>query len=251
MQIFRLLTLISLTGLFLSVDLPPAFSQVCPSVDAVKKTVAKVFKRELDVEKISPSVVPGLCQAVVKHKGQSRMIYTDTKGEFLIAGQVFTADGLNLTAEAVKELNRFTLAELAKLNDLSAFTVGSKGKTVYFVTDPQCPYCKKGEEELSKLAQDGEITAKFILYPLNFHKGSKEESISIICDKKGLEGLKNNYKSHNQCAEGKKKVEDAINLLKSKGITGTPTYIFTDGLPHAGLLKADALRNILSKVRTQ
>ena len=248
MHFSRFFTLIVLVG-FLLMGASTSFSQVCPTKDTAEKAMAKAFKQELQVEKVATSVIPGLCQAVIKFRGQSRVVYMDTKGEFIIAGQIFSAsEGVNITAETVKELNRFSRAELAKLDDLVAFTVGKKGKTFFFVTDPQCPYCKKGEEVITKMVASGAITAKFLLYPLAFHKGSKEEAISIICDNKGLEGLKTNYKSQNQCAEGKKKVEDTVKFLQSKGVLGTPTYIFTDGLPHSGFLKEDQLRKVLGKV---
>jgi len=195
---------------------------------------------------VKPSEVPGLCDVYLKFKGNNRMAYTDSKGEYLIAGQIFrTSDKENLTKAALDELNRFEPEDLKRLDELVAFSAGKGKKVVYIVTDPQCPYCKKAEKIMDEMIEKGEITVKYLLFPLPFHKGAKEECISIICDDKGLDGFRSGYKSENQCEAGKKKVEETVKFLRSKGINGTPTYIFTNGRFHSGVLQRDALEKRL------
>ncbi|MGB9712498.1 MAG: DsbC family protein [Dissulfurimicrobium sp.] len=235
--------------IFLSITagLTDLFAEVgCPQQEAVQKAVSEIFKKtNIKVVKISPSQVPGLCEVQLKLNEQKGIIYTDSKGEFLVAGQLYrTSDGTNITQQAAMELNRFSAAEMERLSSLTAFKIG-KGKVVYLVTDPQCPYCKKAEETIVPMAQAGQLELRVLLFPLPFHQGAKEESISIICDNKGIEGLKSRYRSENQCEAGKKKVEDTIAFLSKKGITGTPTYIFQDGLFHSGVLSADELKKHL------
>ncbi len=218
----------------------------CPTKEAVKKGAKTAFRRDVDVVEIVPAQISGLCQAQVKLQGQNRIIYTDQSGKFLIAGQIFDAStGANLTRQALAEMNRLTKDELKKLESLTAFKMGSGKKIVYFVTDPMCPYCKKAEQILEPLAKMGKIEVRFLLFPLKFHKGAEEQCISIICDKKGLEGLRSQYKSDNQCPAGKQKVEDTIRMLRTKGISGTPTYIFEDGLYHSGVLQENVLKQRL------
>jgi len=83
------------------------------------------------------------------------------------------------------------------------------------------------------------------MFPLPMHKGAREQCVAVVCDKKGFDDLENGYKSDNQCADGAKLVDNTIALLSSKGITGTPTYIFTDGRFQSGVLEPDALRQRL------
>jgi len=83
------------------------------------------------------------------------------------------------------------------------------------------------------------------MFPLPMHKGAREQCVAVVCDKKGFEDLENGYKSDNQCAEGAKLVDETIALLSGKGITGTPTYLFSDGRFQSGVLEADALRQRL------
>jgi thiol:disulfide interchange protein DsbC len=219
----------------------------CPSPEYIQQKIQNTFKKDIDVVKIRPSSVPEICEIQVIFQNQNRILYTDPKGEFLITGSIFrSSDGTNITKEAIADLNRFSDSDLKLLEDLTAFTVGSKGKVVYFVTDPQCPYCRKAEEAITQMLQKGELQLKVLLFPLGFHKGAKEQCISVICDNKGLEGLHSGYKSENQCQEGKNKVENTLRFLQRKGITGVPTYIFTDGYFHSGVLTEQSMKKRLN-----
>ncbi len=232
------------------VSISDAAGKTCPSKDKIQKAIKDTFHRPITVVEIKPSPMPGLCQVQVQIQKQNRLIYSDAKGDFLVAGQLFsTKDARNLTRETMMEINRLSKEEVKKLDSLAAFTVGEKGKTIYFVTDPQCPYCKKAEAILEPLVQQGKLKVKYLLFPLKFHKGAKEESISIICDKKGLEGLKNRYRSENQCEDGKKKVDETVKFLMNKGITGTPTYIFPDGRYHSGVMDQKGLEKKLKEFK--
>jgi thiol:disulfide interchange protein DsbC len=95
------------------------------------------------------------------------------------------------------------------------------------------------------LAGKGEIQVKVLMFPLPMHKGAREQCIAVVCDKKGFDDLEGGYKSDNQCADGVKLVDGTIALLSSKGISGTPTYLFADGRFQSGVLEPDALRKRL------
>jgi len=83
------------------------------------------------------------------------------------------------------------------------------------------------------------------MFPLPMHKGAREQCVAVICDKKSFDDLENGYKSDNQCADGAKLVDETIALLSSKGMSGTPTYLFPDGRFQSGVLEPDALRQRL------
>ena len=83
------------------------------------------------------------------------------------------------------------------------------------------------------------------MFPLPMHKGAREQCVAVVCDKKGFDDLENGYKSDNQCADGAKLVDETITLLSGNGISGTPTYIFSDGRFQSGVLEPDALRQRL------
>ena len=83
------------------------------------------------------------------------------------------------------------------------------------------------------------------MFPLAMHKGAREQCVAVVCDKKSFEELENGYTSDNQCATGAKLVDDTVALLSAKGITGTPTYLFSDGRYQSGVLEGEALRQRL------
>lgn len=217
-------------------------SDKCPELKTAQGIITKTFHRNIRVTEVTPSRVDGLCRVEITFQKRKRVLYIDASGKFLIPGDVYrTSDGVNITREAMMEINRFTPAQIKTLDKLAAFTIGHEGPVLYFVTDPQCPYCKKAEKILESLAESGLFQAKVLLFPLKFHKGSKEECISIICDKKGLDGLNKRYRSENQCDNGKKLVEGTIKFLQGKGVTGTPTYIFSDGKFLSGVMQKEQL----------
>jgi len=220
----------------------------CPSAEKIAEGSKQLAPQGFEVIKIEPTPIAGICQAQVKVQGRNRLLYADGTGAYFIVGQIIEAQtGRNLTREADQALNRLTPEEMMRVDALTGFAIGKAeaAKVLYLVTDPQCPYCKKAEKVLEQMAEKGEVSVKFLLFPLDFHKGAKEQSIAVICDNKGLTGLHEGYNSENQCADGKKKVEDTVAFLSGKGISGTPTYIFADGSYHSGLMQENQLRATL------
>jgi len=227
-------------------DPAPAAAQ-CPANDKIQQGLRKIFPTTLmEVVKVEPAEIQGLCAAQVKFSNQSRLVYTDPRGEFILAGNLFEVkSGKNLTLETTQQINRLTPDELRQLEPLTAFSLGQEKKIIYFVTDPQCPYCKQVEPVLKKLAEKEGLLVRYLLLPLVSHKGAREQCISLLCDKKGFEGWEKGYKSENQCPEGTKKVEDTIAFLQKKGIQSTPTFIFSDGIYISGAIPEEALRTRL------
>ena len=113
-----------------------AFAQ-CPTADLVGKELQEVFKRPIEVKKVSPSAVKGLCEVQVSFQGRPNVLYTDATGAHFVTGHlVETASGKDLTEETLSALNSLSQEDLKKIDALVALTVGTKGKPVYFVTDP-------------------------------------------------------------------------------------------------------------------
>ncbi len=233
--------IVFLVWLFLFSFTFSAWAAKCPSAQEVKKGLEKLFPRasQLTVESVKPSKVPGFCEAVLHAQGPFRnIVYVDQKGRYAFIGQLLDLkEGQNLTRKRLIELSKLTKEQLKKLDSLVAFVEGKGPKTIYLITDPDCPFCKKLEKTLQELIKEGKVTVKVIMFPLErLHPKAKEKAISIICDKKGLAELLAGYTSSNQCEEGKKKVEEAQRFLGSLGVRGTPTMVLSDGRMLRGAL---------------
>jgi thiol:disulfide interchange protein DsbC len=225
-----------------------AFAQ-CPSKEKISTGLQKITQRNVNVLNAKQSVLSGICEIHASVEGRNVVAYTDPTGNYFLMGQIIDVAGeKNLTQAAMQELDRFTPEEMSQLDALVAFTAGSGDKTVYYVSDPGCPFCDKAEQVLKEMIDQNKLTVKVLLYPLlPMHKEAEPQSIAIICDNKGMEGLIQNYNSENQCDEGRKKVDGTIEFMKKKGIQGTPAYIFPDGTRQMGVMDAKALMQRLDQ----
>jgi thiol:disulfide interchange protein DsbC len=248
---FKRLVFVPLVFLVLGIGgamvLPFSVGAQCQSPEKMDLAIRKIFpKLQFELIRVSPSEVTGLCRVQIKIGAQMHLLYTDSRGDFIFTGNLFEVKtGKNLTQETAQLLNRFTPEEYRQLEPLTAFTLGQGKKVVYLVTDPQCPYCKEAEALLKKIIAKEDLSVRFLFFPLDSHKGAKEQCISILCDRKGIEGFDSGYQSNNQCAEGIKKVGNTIAFLQKKGIGSTPTLIFSDGIYISGLLPEEELRRRL------
>ncbi len=215
---------------------------LCPTIEEVSKAFEEVTKIQGDVLKVKKSPIPGICEVGLMVNGRKSILYIDSKSKYFLIGHVIDIkSGFDLTQQAMVDLNRLNPEEMRKLDSLTVFSIGHSGKTLYFVTDPKCPYCKEGEKTLKKLAAEGKVTVKFLFFPLSIHPGAEQSCISIICDHKNFKGLETEYTSKNQCREGIKRVKASMSFLTHMGIDSTPVYIFPDGRYHPGLLSEKRL----------
>lgn len=224
----------------------------CPPQPLIQERLERLTLSKAEIIAIRAFGPAGLCEVAVRHGSRMNLFYTDADGKYFFFGRLVDAEnGRNLTDESLASLNRFTDREMEELAALTAFSIGPDSAPVlYYVTDPQCPYCKRGEEDLKKIAALGRVHVRFLLMPLQSHKGSIEQCVSVICDKKGLEEFEGGYRSENQCEEGRMLVGSTIDFLKKKGISGTPAYIFGDGRVRSGLLNAADLERWLNPGQT-
>jgi thiol:disulfide interchange protein DsbC len=209
-------------------------SQNCPKRDSVQKSLDAI-QPGIKVETVKPSPVKGLCEVVVKLPNEEKgLFYIDPPGKHIITGSILEMKTLrNLTQEKLQDLNKKVLSkeQLSKLDKMVDFTYGNSKNVVYFITDPDCPHCKKAEDILNKLVKEGKLTVKVILLPIEaLHPDAKSKAISLICDNKGFKELMEGYKNSSLCEKGKEKINQNISfLLNELKVRGTPTFIFPDG----------------------
>lgn len=59
-----------------------------------------------------------------------------------------------------------------------AVKIGNGRKMVVEFSDPDCPFCRKADEYLSKR---GDVTVNLFLYPLPNHRDARKKSLQILC----------------------------------------------------------------------
>lgn len=176
-----------------------------------------------------------------------QLIYVDAKAQY-----VFTGDVIDLK-------NRSNLTQ-ARLNKLQAVkwdslpfgdalkTVKGKGERKLAVfSDPDCPYCRKLEEELAKVDN---ITVYTFLYPIEgLHPKAVQTSKQIWCapdrNKAWEEYTTKNVvpKNDGKCANP---VDATIALGSKLKVSGMPTIFFANGQRVPGMVPAAQLERLLA-----
>ncbi len=234
-----------LVGLFLWLA---GAAGACPTPQKVQQLLRNLTPGNLKILSVRPSAVKGLCEVTLQQGTRKGVTYIDESGRYLVAGRIIEiAKRRDLTGERISELNRVKLTpqQVQKLRQYVAFSAG-KGPEVFFIIDPDCPFCKKAERILWQLIQENKVRVNVVFFPLEqLHPRAKQKAIALICEKKGFEDLVAGYQGTKECREGKDKVEEGARFVKSLGIRGTPTYVFPSGLTHSGVLSREQLLKLL------
>lgn len=84
--------------------------------------------------------------------------YLDKKTGMVYVGEAYDKEGKILVFPKEKKI----------VEDAVAFSYGTGKKTLYLVTDPECPYCTKFEK--ASQGKLDEYTVHVVFFPLGFHK---------------------------------------------------------------------------------
>ena len=227
----------------------------CPGAESVEQALLKIWPRSrgrLRVEKVRPlKEWPDFCEAEVSFGGPFRsFVYLHRDGRFAFVGQMLDLKkGENITRKHMASLKVLNPIEILRLEGAVGYVWGeSGGKSVYFIMDPDCPFCKKILPVLEDLVRKKLIRVKVIYYPLEkIHPDSGKKAISLICNRKSPLVLLKEYKPGNMCEEGKKKIEYAKRVLRSLNITAVPVLIRPDGRMLKGQAPAARIKTFLLK----
>ena len=156
----------------------------------------------------------------------SQIFYFSPQG-YLFFGELYSKDGVNITAQRRSELMAAKVKDLP-LND--AIKIGSGKNTVIEFADPVCPFCRRAYEHLAKRK---DITLYVFLYPLaQIHPQAMAMSRYILCSPDpakalgeamsgGLDGK--NLGVPASCGKANVLTED-IEAGKKVGVMGTPAF---------------------------
>ncbi len=223
-------------------------SAKCPSKEQVKTAVKDLIPQDFNVESISQvRNISGLCEVVVKVGAQPLVFYMDSQAQYLVAGNLISLkEKKNLTRDRQQEFMKVSQDQLKELEKRVNFTLGEGKKYVYYITDPDCPFCKRSNPIVEEWAKKNGVQVKFILYPLPIHPEAFGKSVALVCDKKGYKEYEQGYTSQNQCEDGKKAVQSNLEFLQKLGIGGTPTFIGMNGKMHSGVPTEEDLNRLIN-----
>ncbi|MNC86356.1 putative thiol:disulfide interchange protein DsbC precursor [compost metagenome] len=147
----------------------------------------------------------------------------------------------NVTQARNSEL---TAQALSKSSDNAIKRVRGNGKRViYTFEDPNCGYCKKQQQELTKLS---DITIYTFLWPI-LSPDSIEKSKAIWCSRdraKAWEDLMLRGVSPQNEARCDTPIEKNMEMARRFGAQGTPAIYLADGRMIGGFVAAERIEEI-------
>jgi len=200
-----------------------------PSTDSAVATVSGKFKQmypNTTFSDIRPSDIPGMYEVDMG----TNIAYTDTTGRYFIFGHLFDmqkqVDITSARESEVKESRRVQFP-IQYLGNAIKTVHGDGSRVLAVFSDPNCPYCKKLEAELSHVDN---VTIYTFLYPV-LGEDSKTLAIATWCSKDQSntweDWMIGKVRPHlTSCTTP---LNDNLVLGSNLGVTGTPTLITDDG----------------------
>jgi len=197
--------------------------------------------RDLSIKSIHRTPMSGLYEVII---GQN-IFYVDRTGKYLVNGHLFdTSKKSDLTAARLQELNRIDWSVLPL--DKAIVSGDANGLEMAVFTDPDCPYCRKLEENLKGVK--GIKIYTFLMPLTQLHPDAARKSEAIWCAKDRHAALGQVMLEGKPITGGgcKTPINDIAMLAASLNINGTPTIISRDGRKVSGALSAEKLKAWLS-----
>lgn len=190
--------------------------------------------------------MPGMIELIV---GGKQIFYTNIDGSRLLIGHIFDPkNNMDLTQQKLDKLNKVDWS-LLPLKDAITIKKGKGEREFAVFTDPDCPYCKKLEEEIKLLDN---ITVHIFAYPLAMHPQAKEVAQKIMCAKDKakawLDYMSSGIQAQNdgKCAASQS-IDRNLTLGEKMGVNGTPALIARNGKVKPGFMPAASLESWLNE----
>ncbi len=212
---------------------------------AIRKTLVERIPQLEKIDEIRQTPMKGLYEVRVG----TDVFYTDTKGNFLIQGELIdTQARRNLTEDRIKQLTAVDFNALPLQDAFVTVRGNGKRKLVVFA-DPNCGYCKRFERDLLNVDN---ITIHTFLYPI-LSPDSAEKSRNIWCAKDRL-AIWNDWmlrdKTPPPASCDTAALQRNLAFGKKHKITGTPTLLFTNGARIPGAIGSAEIEKRLTEIET-
>ena len=232
------------TYLFIAL-LIPAMAQA--DENSIKAEFQQRFPGSPQVQSVTPTPLPGLYEVVVGNQ----IIYTDQGVNYVLQGALIDAQAnRNLTEERLQKITGIPFEKLP-LKLAIKIVKGNGMRKLAIFEDPDCPYCKKLEQEA--LPKIDNLTLYIFLYPIaQLHPAATEKSKKIWCSRDRAKAWTDIMLKDIQPTAAATCDNPIDALQKFAGeyrINATPTLVFADGRRVPGALPAAEIERLLDAAR--
>jgi len=214
-----------------------------------EQTIRRALAPKLGEAKIvSVQKLPmgGLYEVVVLRESGHLVLYTDASAQYLLNGSLMDLrSGRDLTEERLRKLTAIEWKELP-FQWAITMTRGSGRRQIAVLSDPNCPYCKRFEEDLARL---DDVTVHIFPYAI-IRPESVRQSKAVWCSKdrvKAWNDLMFRRIEPQAAPDCDTPVEKLIEYGRRLGATATPTWFLTNGERHSGALPLEEVRRLLDE----
>lgn len=196
----------------------------------------------IPVESVARTPLPGIYEVYAN----GVILYTDEKVNYIIAeGRLVDAKTrTDLTGERLRKLQAIPFDSLPLQQSFKVVRGNGQRKLAYF-TDPNCPYCKRLEQELVNV---NDVTLQVFLLPI-LSPDSADKARAVWCAKDRAKAWTDLMLKDVQPPPPPAKCDAPLDQLvayaQDKGIKGTPTIIFSDGSRVPGVLPSADLNKLI------
>lgn len=191
--------------------------------------------------KISPTPLPGIYEVVMGRN----VAFVEESGRYFIFGRMFDMEKQeDITSEVESPQSASPAVDFASLPLQHAIkSVKGQGRRALAVfSDPDCPYCKKLEQELAKV---DDVTVYTFLMPLDqLHPEARAKADAVWCSKDrsaAWTGLMRDGKVPKKVKGCEAPHKIILPLAEKMGINGTPFLVAGDGRTMPGAAAADRI----------
>lgn len=208
---------------------------------AIRKTLGERYPG-IVIQAVSPTPMAGVWEVWTG----GRLVYTDATAEYLLIGTLVETRGkTNLSQQRLNELRavKFDSLPLDK-----SFTVvkGNGERRLAVFTDPDCPFCRRLEQELAKLDN---LTVHVFLYPLaDLHPAAPQIARNVWCAADRAQTW-TGYMLEGKVPAAVDNCDAPLGaiaeLATRLGVEGTPAILFANGRRVDGYIPAAEIEAIL------
>jgi thiol:disulfide interchange protein DsbC len=217
----------------------PGQDKMTPDAQAVKKQLEQKFPGA-QVSSVSKTPYFGLYEA----QFDDRMIYTDSKVQYIVVGSIYdAASRTNLTELRLRKLNRVAFDNLPM--ELAFKRVKGNGeRKLAIFSDADCPYCAQLEKTLRDVDN---VTIYTFLYPIDqLHPDAARKSKVIWCSPDKVKAWDDFFVSGqlpDNSGDCPNPIAATAQLGEKLRVSATPTLVFADGSIVPGSLPAERLES--------
>ena len=192
---------------------------------------------------IRPTPLPGIYEVTMGRN----LAYVGSDARHFLFGHLYDMrEQRDLTADRMEAARRINFASLPLADAITSMR-GDGSRVLAVFSDPDCPYCRKLEQELAKLDN---VTVHTFLYPLaELHPQARSRAIAVWCapDRAATwRDLMMNGKTPPPAAECAHPIDRNIALARNLGVEGTPALFDVRGRHLAGAAPVQRIEAFLA-----